>query len=171
MFYILAYLSKLWIDNHFIFQNKIVIQQPGGVGSIPGTPTSARFQGGIISVPRTPTTPSAPTPGQKIVIVSQQRPNTPVGQSITVNTGSSSTGNIVKVPPGPSSQPGIQTVSTSLLPGSTSPAQKVVVMSLPSSSSGSQPPSQSELGMRSIFSEQAQQGQPHVSILKQEPDG
>lgn len=148
-----------------------MIQQPGGMGSIPGTPTSARFQGGIISVPRTPTTPSAPTPGQKIVIVSQQRPNTPVGQSITVNTGSSSAGNIVKVPPGPSSQPGIQTVSTSLLSGSTSPAQKVVVMSLPSSSSGSQPPSQSELGMRSIFSEQAQQGQPHVSILKQEPDG
>lgn len=152
-----------------LFQKQIVIQQPGSAGPPPGTPTSARFQGGILSVPRTPTTPSVPTSGQKIVIVSQARPNTPVGQSITVN---SSSANIMKVVTGPSSQPGIQTVSSTISAGAANPGQKIVVMSLPSSGAGPQPPTpQGDLGMRSLFTEQPQQGQPHVSILKSEPDG
>ena len=149
-----------------------MIQQPGSAGILPATPTSARFpSGGIISVPRTPTTPSVPTPtpGQKIVIVSQQRPNTPVGPSITVN---SSNPNIVKVVSGPPAQPGIQTIpSTMTTSQSANQGQKIVVMSLPSSSAGSQPPTQGDMGMRSVFSEQQPQGQPHVSILKSEPDG
>ena len=152
------------------FQKQIVIQQPGSAGILPATPTSARFpSGGIISVPRTPTTPSVPTPGQKIVIVSQQRPNTPVGQSITVN---SSNPNIVKVVSGPPAQSGIQTISSTM--ATSQPAnqgQKIVVMSLPSSSAGTQPSTQGDMGMRSVFSEQQPQGQPHVSILKSEPDG
>ena len=147
-----------------------MIQQPGSAGVIPGTPTSARIQGGIISVPRTPTTPSVPTPGQKIVIVSQQRPNTPVGQSITIN--STSQGNVMKVVTGTPTQPGIQTVQSTVSASSVNPAQKIVVMSLPSTGTGPQPQtSQGELGMRSIFGEPSQPGQSHVSILKQEPEG
>ena len=151
------------------FQKQIVIQQPGSAGSIPGTPTSARIQGGIISVPRTPTTPSVPPPAQKIVIVSQQRPNTPVGQSISIN--SSSQGSVMKMSGAPA-QPGIPSVQSAISASSANQAQKIVVMSLPSGNAGSQTPiSQSELGMRSVFSEQPQPGQTHVSLLKHEPDG
>lgn len=136
-----------------VFQGKphILI---GGSGSTPQTPTSARIQSGL-TIPRTPTTPNiAGNPTQKFVIMQQQRTATPTQAQAP---------SIVKV------LPGQQNISQTTAAG-----QKIMVMSLPQTISGSQGMQQvqvasGEPGMRTVFASGDQQLQ-QVTVMKTESD-
>ena len=123
----------------------------GGPGT-PQTPQSARIQPGL-TIPRTPTTPTiAGNTGQKFVIMQQQRLSTP-----SQSPGTS----IVKV------LPGQQTMASSSNPG-----QKIMVMSLPQTMSGSHAVQQVQVAsgeptMRTVFTTGDQQTQ-QVTIMKTE---
>ncbi|KAL4220050.1 Transcription initiation factor TFIID subunit 6 [Mactra antiquata] len=134
---------------------QLVIGQTSVQGSAPPTPTSKIQQPGI-GIPRTPSTPNIPgNPAQKFIIM-QQRPGTPVQSSGT---------SLVKM------LPGMQTV-TSGVPQTSTPGQKIVVMSLPQSMAGSQTIQEvqgvsSDMGMKTVFTT-GDQLQTQTSVIKSE---
>ena len=153
-------MQRVKLDSAFLFQQSKPHIVLGGPGSLPPTPTSARLQQSL-TIPRTPTTPNVPgSSAQKYVIMqSQQRAAAPT--SLTPATS------IMKVIPGlQQSQPGQSPVTPTSATG-----QKIVVMSLPQTVTGTQLVQQtqgsSDVGMRSIFSTD----QPivtQVSLIKSE---
>ncbi|XP_071084955.1 transcription initiation factor TFIID subunit 6-like [Haliotis cracherodii] len=144
---------------------QILIQSSGST-SQPGTPTTPRFPTPTGAVPRTPTTPSLGGAQKYVIVSSQPRATTPSSQNITINSGSAgSAPTIVKL------VTTAQGANTNTVPRTT--PQKIVVMSMPSSGSGSQqgqmltPGASDDLGVKSVF---GGQGSNFSFAVKKDPE-